>query len=186
MKIVTNRLPIYSIQENGLIAFPGLGEGRLIPAVVLNGSAGHELKEFLIAHVSTIERGDVVTQWASPVSQFFKPKVWFLYVKFLKPRALEFYIEFVLEQHPKLIDAIFQSRGLYVRYGFLGDKISKQTAAGTVLVEVPDLGQDRKWEDTFREILKGRLKKERVPKNLIKSQIENQIRESRELLHFRK
>lgn len=185
MKIITNKLPIYQVQEDGLISIFQFGEGRLIPAVVLNNSNGKELKQFLIDHVSTIEEGDVTTQWATPISQFFKPKVWLLHVKFHKPRIFEFYIELPLEKHPALIDAIFQSRGLHIRHGYKGDKISKGPHENTITMEIPDHNRDEAWNATLREIFRSRLRKQGIPKKDLTQQVEKKIASIRELLHMR-
>jgi len=135
--------------------------------------------------VKGVQQGDVTTQWAVPLSQFFKPKYWILTVKFTKPRNFSFCIEFSLDKNPSLIDAIFQSRGLYILYGFPGDKISKRTSEDMVLMEIPDLKQDAKWNKTLREILKSRMKKQKVPKTQISKQVEGQIKKMREITHFR-
>ena len=117
MSMKNSSMPIYTIQENGLISDPNWGEGRLIPVVVLNSQKDNNLKELLRIHVTSEGSGDVIVQWGMPLRQFFKPKVWFLVVKFTKPMDFSFIIEFVLEKNPALIDAIIQSRGLYLRYG---------------------------------------------------------------------
>jgi hypothetical protein len=186
MKIITTEYPIYNIQENGLISNPSWGEGRLIPAVVLNGVKGIELQEFLKIHTASNEPGDATTQWASPLTEFFNPKTWLLSVKFTKPQQFTFYIEFILDQHPSLIDAIFQSRGLYITYGFPGDKISKRNTQDIVLMEVPDLDQDYKWNITLRKILKERYKKLKISKKEMNIEVEKQIQSGRQILNYRK
>lgn len=187
MKIERINLPIYSVQENGLISSPNWAEGRLIPAVVLNrAQGGEELKEFLNIHVSTVNQGDVITQWTLPAQQFFKPKIWYLKVIFTKPKELSLYIEFVLDKHSSLIDAIFQSRGLHLMYGFVGDKISKRTTQDMILMEIPDLDQDLKWNSLLRDILRERLRGQKVPKKEIRFEVEKQIKNMREILHYRK
>lgn len=186
MKIKRDKLSVYSIQENGLVSVSKMADGRLIPAVVLNSKNGEELKDFLRAHVSSIAQGDVTTQWATPLSQFFKPKYWILSVNFSKPREFSFYIEFSLEKNFALIDAIFQSRGLYVLHGYPGDKISKRTSQDMVLMEIPDLNQDSKWSQTLREVLKDKYKKQKIPKRELNQEVERQIRKMREILHYRR
>ncbi|WP_316739323.1 hypothetical protein [Pedobacter aquatilis] len=187
MEIRKNDLPIYIIQENGLISVPDFADGRLIPAVVLNNEKfGEDLKDFLKAHINSVEQGDVITQWATPLNQFFKPKSWILSVSFTKPRNFSFYIEFSLEKNSALIDAIFQSRGLYILHGFLGEKISKKTNDNIVLMEIPDLNQDERWNKTLRDILKTRFKRQRVPKKELSQEVEKQIKHMRNLTHFRK
>jgi len=185
MKFRNNSNPVYFIQENGLISSTQWADGRLIPVVVLNSKNGIELKDFLSAHVSSIDQGDVITQWGYPFSQFFKPKVWILSIQFKKPRTFSFYIEFVLDKNPALIDAIFQSRGLYIRYGFPGEKISKGMDQDMVLIEIPDLKRDEEWNNTLRDILRSRFKKQNIDKKKLKDEVEKQIKKMREILHHR-
>ena len=185
MRILDNK-SVYTVQENGLVSVPEWAEGRLIPAVVLNCKAGGiELKDFLSAHVSSSEPGDATTQWAQPVKIFSKTKYWLLTVQFHKPREFSFIIEFTLNDHPALIDAIFQSRGLYILYGFPGDKISKRTNEDMVLMEIPDLSQDKQWNLTLKEIIKTRFRKQGVDKRNINSWVDKRIKEMREILHYR-
>ena len=178
--------PIYTIQENGLISDPNWGEGRLIPAVVLNSIEDNNLKELLRVHVTSGGQGDVIVQWGSPLTQFFKPKIWVLMVTFTKPLEYSFIIEFVLAKHSSIIDAIIQSIGLHILYGFPGDKISKRTTEDMVLIEVPDTNQDAKWDSTLKEVLKERLKKQKVPKKELNKEVMKKIKNMREILHFRR
>ncbi len=185
MEISKNHSPIYTIQESGLISVPNWAEGRLIPAVVLNSRTDSNLKELLRIHVSTEGQGDVIVKWGVPVSQFFKPKVWVLNINFTKPMEYTFLIEFVLEKHYSLIDAIFQSRGLHVSYGFVGEKISKKVTDDIVLIEVPDTNYDAKWNNTLNDILKAKLRKQKTPRKDLGNEVSKQIKKMREILHYR-
>lgn len=185
MKISKSKAPIYTIQENGLISDPNWAEGRLIPAVVLNSSMDNNLKELLKVHIASGGQGDVIVQWGSSLSQFFKPKSWVLLITFTKPMEFSFIIEFTLAKHSSIIDAIIQSRGLHILYGFAGDKISKRTSEDMVLIEVPDTNQDSKWNATLKDVIKYKLKKQNISKKELNNEVEKQIREMREILHFR-
>lgn len=178
--------PIYTIQEDGLISDPNWGEGRLIPAVVLNSLTDKNLKELLRVHVNSEGQGDVVVQWGTPLTQFFKPKIWVLKVTFTKPMEFSFIIEFVLEKHSSIIDAIIQSRGLHILYGFPGDKVSKRTIDEIVLIEVPYTNQEAKWDATLKGVLKEKLKKQKVPKKELSNEVMKQVKNMREILHYRR
>lgn len=180
-------MSIYTIRESGLISIPDWADGRLIPAVVINNEeTGEELKDFLRLHISENIRGDVTTQWATPLFQIFKAKHRLLSLTFTKPRDFSFYIRFSLEENTALIDAIFQSRGLYILYGYEGDKISKNPNEDMILIEVPELGQDIKWNRGLREIIKSKMTKQKVPKKQINREVENQIKKMREIINFKK
>lgn len=186
MKVTFDDVPVYHIQEHGLISISKLGDGRMIPCVVLNSKENSELKEFIVAHNEMNGPGDAATQWGIPTRQFFKVKDWVLTVTMHKPRMFNFYILFNLEKHSSVLDAIFQSRGLYISYGFSGEKISKINGKPIVLIEIPDLNQDEKWETTLREQLRIRLKKQGVPKTKLAVEVNKQIAKGREILRYRR
>ncbi|MNY49611.1 hypothetical protein D3C86_1850500 [compost metagenome] len=53
-------------------------------------------------------------------------------------------------------------------------------------MEVPDLGQDLKWNKLLREKIKSKMKKQKLPKNQINSEVEKQVIKMREITHFRR
>ena len=185
MAIIKNDYPVYTIQESGLISNPDWAEGRMIPAVILNSRQNSDLKDFIKTHTETNIPGDAIVQWGWPISIFSKTKTWELMVKFVKPMELTFNIEFVLEKHYSLIDAIFHSRGLYIAYGYVGEKLSKSNHL-MVLVEIPDTETDQKWNSTLSEIIKNKLKRKGVNKKNLKNEVKISINNGREILKYRK
>lgn len=180
-KIYSNN---YFIQENGLIANPELGEGRLIPALVLDSDKDNGLRELLDLHKTT-SSGDITVQWGSPLSQYIKPKVWHLIIEFSQPMEFNFEIEFDLYNDYPLIDAIYQSRALYISQGKVGEKVSMKQD-DMILMEVVDTETDALWNLTLTKILNKRLRKNGVPKHLIKSEMEKHLKEMRQILTYRR
>ena len=180
-KIIYN---IYHIKENGLISTPDFGEGRLIPAVVVNKENDTTLQELILTHKDT-PPGDILTQWTTPFSRFFKPKVWHLQIIFTQPMNYTFEIEFNLEKDYPLIDAIQISRGLFLGFGNTGDKIS-HNKNGMILLEIADTNLELKWNNTLNNILIRKFKKIGVKNSEIKDEIKSHISDMRNILLIRK
>ncbi|WP_417939458.1 hypothetical protein [Flavobacterium sp. RS13.1] len=96
----------------------------------------------------------------------------------------EFNIEFEIEKHYSIVDAIFQSRGLYIGYGVIGDKVSKVTDE-LILIEVVDTKIDKKWNDKLFDILKKRFRKNGANKKELKKEVNLHIKKMREILTTR-
>ncbi len=184
MRIKTVYSNTYFIQEGGLISSPVLGEGRMIPALVVDSNKDNGLKELLKIHEDS-PPGDVIVQWAYPFSQFFTKKVWHLDIEFSQPLQFQFQIEFELMNDYSLIDAIHQARGLYITQGKKGEKISlKQDQM--ILVEVPDTNTDSLWNKILEETLRKKFRKNGVPKKQLKKEVLEHLKKMREILNIRR
>lgn len=171
---------IYEIQENGLISHPELGEGRFIPALVVNSNHDEKLKELIKIHQDT-PPGDTVSYWSKPAS-LFKAKVWHLHIEFSKPMSYKFQIEFNLNDKYSLIDAILISQATYLSFGNKGDKVSEMKN-DMILVEIPEIGDIRKvWEKTLDDVLRKIIQKTGIPKKQIKIELKKHKAEMRKLL----
>ncbi|MWW26644.1 hypothetical protein [Algibacter lectus] len=184
MKLKTINLNTYYVRENGLISSPTLGEGRMIPALVVSKENDKSLKELINIHLDT-PPGDAVVQWGAPFIHYFRPKIWHLHIAFSQPMDYKFEIEFNLEKDYSLIDAIHLSRALYLIYGEKGEKVSQKTDE-MILVEIPEMHSDVLWNKTLNNILNRKFKKIGIPKKEIKKEIKNHISNMRKLLLLRK
>lgn len=177
----------YVIVEDGLLSNPKMGEGRLIPAVVLKSkNDDNGLKELILVHKET-PPGDVIVNWILLPQGLIKRDRAFLHVKFTKPMEVEFQIEFRIRDHYSLIDAILQSRGLSIGVGEKGEKVSmKINSADMVLIEVPDTGFHDLWNKLFKETLKKKFRKQGVPKKQLNEAVQDHINHIREILQLRR
>ena len=73
MKIKTSKVPIYIVQEEGLVANRDYAEGRFLPAIVVSSDTDNYLKEIIEIH-NSIPSGDIEIQWAGLIEPFFQPK----------------------------------------------------------------------------------------------------------------
>lgn len=184
MKIKKINSNNYFIKENGLISRPTLGEGRMIPALVVDSDNDNGLEELLKIHKDS-PPGDVIVQWGSPFSQVLRKKVWYLDIEFSQPLEFKFQINFNLKEDYSLIDAILQSRGLCLTQGKEGEKVF-QKQDEMILVEVPDTHIDTLWEKTLDETLRKKFRKSGIPKKYIKNEIIEHKNKMREILNLRR
>lgn len=186
MKFETFRDNIYHIVEDGLIARVELGEGRMIPGlVVMSKHKDNDLEE-LIEHHKQSKSGDMIVHWGLPIKNLLNKKRVYLNVKFLLPMEVKFQIVFNVKEHYSLIESIIQSRGLYLGVGRKGDKVSKKAHEGDLIViEVPDTGFDSKWKKMLHDAVSKNIKKQGIPKEHLKKATEEHIERMREVLKFR-
>ena len=175
--------PILHIVADGGISTKYLGEGRLIPAIIVNTENYKEILELIKVHAE-IKSTDTKVVWSKRPSLFKKLKDIFLIVEFEKPMVLKFGICFILKKHYSLIDGIIQSRGLYLQSGILGDKVSNNVS-NNILFTVPDSAFDDQWSKILLDVVKDNLKKKGAPKRELKQISELHINQMRELWHIR-
>jgi len=62
MKISREKFIIYSIVEEGLMSSESIGEGRMIPALVIDINGNKNIEDLIKIHKS-ITTGDVIMTW---------------------------------------------------------------------------------------------------------------------------
>lgn len=191
MKLKSFKGNKFSIVEDGMSSTPLWGEGRLMPIVVLNEAQDKDgrLLELLAIHQDT-NGGDVITSWGIQTKSILRRDKILLHIEFVKPVEYIFLIEFILNKDYGLIDAIRQSNSLQIFSGKKGDKVSKKMKEGRsnfILLEVTnDESTKDWWEKLLRMTIAKRLRKLKVPKSKIKSEVQNQINHIREILNIRR
>lgn len=176
MKIKTSNVPIYTIQEEGLVANRDYAEGRFLPTIVINSNTDNYLKEIVELH-QTIPSGDIEIQWAGLIESGFNINKWVLNIKFNSPTKYEMNIVFSIKDHYSIIDAIIQSKGLLISYGSKGDKVSM--VKKRISLEVPITGIVNKWENLLKKIIRKMYKKQNIPKLDLKKCVEDHIKAMR-------
>lgn len=184
--------PFFKVVADGGMSLPVLGEGRMIPIVMIDIKDNVEVAELLKLHDNT-SPGDTELQWSLPPTIFSKPKSVFLNITFLKPMKLTFGIEFPIAERHAVIDGIIQSRAFNLQDGKSGEKVStifvdksKQKTHGCVLIEVPNMKFDNKWNELLLDFLKHKYKKQGASKNEAIAYANEQIKKMRELWNMRR
>lgn len=153
VKKTFRRLPEWPvlIVADAAIATGGTGDGRLIPLIILDTSERHDLEELIRVH-QYVGAGDVQSQWAT--IEDGSERVGLL-LKFEKPMVLTALIVFEMPKRGGLIDQIIRTKGVYLQAGKGGDRLLHDLEKPKLILEIPDTGFGRIWNDLFyRSVMK--------------------------------
>ncbi len=175
--------PFYKVVSDGTMSSPVVGEGRFIPALIIDVKENNEIIELINLH-KKMPPGDIATQWSFP-NTLFKPKVMYLNLEFSKPMRIEFGIEFNLELQHFLIDGIIQSQAFYLVTGVSGMKVS-EIIHDSILIEAPNPNIDTIWNEMLRNIIRKRYKGIGAKKSEIKNYVEEHIESMRSFWNIRR
>jgi hypothetical protein len=144
------------IVADAAIATQGLGEGRLIPLVILDTSERPDIDELVRVHVH-LSPGDASCQWGRLPKN--KDAI-ALFIDFIRPVEMLIIIEFDIARQGVLVDQVLRGRGLYIQPGRPGDRLVTTMGSPRVLVEVGQLGFDDKWNQLYLKAVETRFRKE--------------------------
>lgn len=134
------------IVADGAIAHPGVGEGRLIPLVIVDTSSRPDLEEYIRVH-QYVPAGDVKCQWGQLLGHTDTVA---LVLSFSRPSELVAIIEFDLKRHHGvLVEQVLASKGLYIQAGRKGDRLIHDMNLPKVILEIPDTGFRRIWDKIY-------------------------------------
>jgi hypothetical protein len=134
------------IVGDGAIATAGVGDGRMIPLVILDTSERPDLEELIRLHEFVAE-GDVKTQWGK---LYDHEDTVALILTFTRPAEVVAIIEFELKKnHGILIEKIFKTSALYIQAGREGDRIRHDFNRRKVIIEVPETKFKAVWSEIF-------------------------------------
>lgn len=183
MKIDREKYNQHEIIYSGNISVSNVGESRFIPVIMVDENIAKDITELIGFHTET-NSGDIETLWTSSISTLFTKRKYTLKFKFIKPQSITFGILFEIEKHHKLIDGILFSQALYLQTGNTQDKIYPNEK-GAILIEVPNTGFLKTWNNILFDYVKKQLRKKGVPKKELNNKTKEFIKTSREIWSFR-
>lgn len=136
---------IVPIISDGAIATHAIGEGRLVPVLVVDCSEKVELRDLIFAH-ENLPPGDVNVTWVRP--RWSKSTV-LLLLEFTKPSRLEVLLQFDIKKQGGLVDGIIHANALYLQPSESGLKVVDGLEKVKIIVEVPDTGFLPYWETLY-------------------------------------
>lgn len=142
------------IVADAAVATSLIGEGRIIPLVILDTSSRADVEDFIHAH-ETLPAGDVNTQWARPEGD---DSIVLLCVEFERPAQLLLVLNFSTAKQDVLVDLILRSKGLYIQAGRPGDRFVNTLNNPRILIEVPDTDFKPVWEAIWTKALIGKFR----------------------------
>src|ERR1700733_13394140 len=140
------------IVADAAIATGVIGDGRLIPLLILDTSERQDLEELIRVH-QYVRPGDVLSQWATIEDGSGRMG---LLITFEKPMSMTALIAFEMSKYSGLIDQIIRAKGLYLQAGRRGDRLMHDLEKPKLILEIPDTGFSRIWNDLFyRSVVKS-------------------------------
>ena len=163
MKIKTVKLSTpLQIVGDGAIAMPDIGDGRLIPVVIVDCDSRRDLYDLVLAHEDSLP-GDVSITWFRKI---LSKKSVFLILKFKKPVESECVIEFDIGKYGGTVDLIINARAFYFQPKDSGTIVSKSLDKPKIIIEVPSETKLDDWDSILANhlvkkfIKQGATKKE--------------------------
>jgi hypothetical protein len=142
------------IVADAAIATGKVGDGRLIPLIILDTCKRHDLEELIRIH-QYVCPGDVLFQWATIEDGSGRID---LLLTFEKPMAMTALIAFDMTKYSGLIDQIIRTKGLYIQAGKEGDRLRHDPERPKLILEIPDTGFSRTWDDLFYKSVVRRMR----------------------------
>ncbi len=169
------------IVGDGAIATVTLGEGRMIPVLIIDTSERPDVEDLIKAQEQQ-PQGDVQSQWGrlsrskSHVS---------LVLVFQRPSNVLLILEFDAVRQGILIESILTSKALYIQPGRMGDRLSSTLDNSRILVEVPERGFWQEWRNIWHRKLEKYFRKEGLKRSDAREAARTAISQVREICEFR-
>lgn len=147
---------VIQIVRDGAIAMPDLGDGRLIPVLIVDCVSRRDLFDMVMSHADT-PPGDVTVTWARKI---FSKKSVYLIIDFKKPVETQAIIEFDIAKHGGTADLIISARAFYFQPTDSVPKTMADFDKPKILVEVPYEAKLDDWDSILHNYLVKRFKKQ--------------------------
>jgi hypothetical protein len=170
------------IVNDAVIASVNVGDGRLIPLVIIDTSDRSDLEE-LVRVQRYLPPGDVTCQWGRLKGS--EEKMLSLNLHFVKPAEAMLILEFDIVRQGVIVDQILMAKGLFIQPGREGDRLSTKLKAERLLVEVPDIGFGELWEDMFYKNLVTNFRRKGLSRQQSKQGAKELIEQWRKFGRFR-
>jgi hypothetical protein len=167
------------IVADGAIAHLGVGEGRLIPLVILDTSSRPDLEEYIRVH-QYVGAGDVKCQWGQLIGH---DNTVALALSFSRPAELVAILEFDLQRnHGVLVEQVLGSKALYIQAGREGDRLKHDVNLPKVILEAPDTGFGKKfWDKIYSQYTTAKMRERGLNRADAKRAAKESIKELRKL-----
>ena len=155
-----------------------IGDGRLIPLVILDTSTRPDIDAMILAH-DRFGPGDMGSIWCK--SGLFDRDHIRLVLEPLKPVRCVIILEFDLPKQAGLVDQIVHTQALYLQAGRPGDRLSSTFDHPRIVTEIPCTDFLGRWNSIMRNALARDFRKRGLPKRRALSAAEDVMRQGREL-----
>ena len=136
-----------------------VGDGRMIPLLILDTSKRPDIENMVKAHHLMGSQGDVTSVWGRP-NTFFDTGTVRLLLTFERPSRCQLLLQLDIKKYGGLVDNIILSQGLYIQPGRPGDRLRTTFNNPRVLAEVPSRKFQPEWTKMLRKTLRKLAQKE--------------------------
>jgi hypothetical protein len=124
--------------------------------VILETTARSDIEEYIRIH-QHLGVGDVTCQWGQILGH---DNTVALILTFVRPAELVAILEFELKRnHGILVEQILETNALYIQAGRDGDRLKDDLSLPKVVLEVPELGFRRYWDEIHIAHVTAQLRK---------------------------
>lgn len=174
-------LPV-RIVGDGAISTSVVGDGRMLPVLILDANQRPDIREFATLH-KVCGPGDVHVQWGQ-MPDYVDTVA--LILSFQRPVVMKVIIAFDLHRnHGFLVEQILGMNGVYIQAGVEGDRLKNTMDTPRVLIEIPDTGFRVVWDNLYFEFAVSRLRKGGLARNRARVAAREAIATLREFGAFR-
>jgi hypothetical protein len=163
------------------IATTIIGDGRLIPLLIIDASERPDVSELVRIH-KHLPLGDVICQWGDLDAGDGKID---LFLRFERPVELVLILQFDVVRQGGLVDYILIAKAVYIQPGREGDRFVASMDNPRILVEIPDTGFQEEWNRMFHKHILLDLRRRGLSRKEAKLAATRFIEEWREFGRFR-
>src|ERR1700736_891278 len=124
-----------AIAGDASVSTVSVGNGRLIPLVILDTRDRPDVEAIIEAHRNGLAPGDVLVTWGELNGRRDHVA---LVCQFIRPVESLVVIEFAIFPQGILIDQALTAKALYIQGGRPGDRVSNDLKKPKVLIEIPE------------------------------------------------
>ncbi len=147
---------IVPIVANAAVAVGTVGDGRMLPLIILDTTERPDLVDLFNAH-DKLPPGDVDTTWAL-LEEFSGHMA--LLLEFKRPFETVAIINFELTGDGLSIDLAMQGKAIYLQAGKPGDRLHQTMTAPRIIVEIGAEMSKVEWEVIWQKAIRKRLRTE--------------------------
>jgi hypothetical protein len=182
--LAANVVPIVG---DGAIANPDVGDGRLVPVLIVDCSKRPDLLDLIRAH-EHLPPGDVKVTWGGRLGwggRILERHKVVLILEFERPSRLDAVLEFDIERQGGLVDLIVHAHALYLQPSESGTRVIEGLQKPKISVEIPDTNFLPIWNDLYGAALKRVFRKKGLSSKEAELAKSEHIKRMRELSSIR-
>lgn len=149
---------IVPIVSNAAIATAAVGDGRMVPLLILDITNRPDIDDFIRAH-DELPPGDATSTWAS---LFEFPHHISLLLEFTKPFETKAILNFELAIDGIVVDLIMNAGNVYLQAGKPGDRLHQALEEPRIIAEIGTEMPKDLWESIWQKAIRRKLRAEGI------------------------